>query len=81
MTDQLLEQILLQLKEMKSDIKELKVGQQRIMDRLDSHHIENINADNLLLKEIKNIKLDIDFLQQDTNDNRKEIFKLKNKPN
>lgn len=68
MSKQILEQILNELqtvnKRMNNMESQIKIGFDEVNQTLNSHHIENINADNLLLSEIRSLRESIVFVNR-----------------
>lgn len=81
--EQFLLQLMSELKEIKSnmttkeDIKTINIKLDKLSEKLDSYQIENLNADNLLLSEIRSIREGVVFVNRKVADAELEINLIK----
>lgn len=81
--EQFLIQLMSELKEIKSnmttkeDIKTINIKLDKLSEKLDSYQIENLNADNLLLSEIRSIREGVVFVNRKVADAELEINLIK----
>ncbi len=66
------------VKEEQSSLREdMNAGFARLEKKLDRHRIENINADNLLLNEIRTVREDVFFVNRKIADTELDLHTLK----
>lgn len=81
--EQFLIQLMSELKDIKSnmttkeDIKTINIKLDKLSEKLDSYQIENLNADNLLLSEIRSIREGVVFVNRKVADAELEINLIK----
>ncbi|TCO79088.1 hypothetical protein [Marinisporobacter balticus] len=80
MENELLQQILNELKTIKTDINDLKEGQSRIEEKLDATHTQvfrNTEGIEIIKNDLQNINNDLNFVEAATGKNITDIAALK----